>query len=49
MVRVHSLFKINIAEQGTSHRIIATHRNLDRMRGQWIKNVEIRLRISAAC
>ncbi|MFN6254073.1 MAG: hypothetical protein ACK4Y5_18635, partial [Acetobacteraceae bacterium] len=23
------LFKINIAEQGTSHRVIATHRNLD--------------------
>jgi hypothetical protein len=29
MVRTHPLFKINIAEQGTSHRIIATHRNLN--------------------
>ncbi len=34
MVRAHPLFKINIAEQGTCHRIIATHHNLDRMRGQ---------------
>ncbi|MFN6265447.1 MAG: hypothetical protein ACK45D_04315, partial [Alphaproteobacteria bacterium] len=25
----HPLFKINIAEQGTSHRVIATHHNLD--------------------
>jgi hypothetical protein len=34
MVGAHPLFKINIAEQGTSHRIIATHRNLDQMRRQ---------------
>jgi hypothetical protein len=34
MVRTHPLFKINIAEQGTSHRVIATQCNLDQMQRQ---------------
>jgi hypothetical protein len=34
MVRTHPLFKINIAEQGTSHRVPAPQCNLDQMRKQ---------------